>query len=306
MINHRRFLLKYLTGLALLLASTTVATGAVDPGLLEMAPPDTRVLIGMQVQTSLSSAFGQYALSRMGGNGAVLLQFAATTGFDPRRDLREVLLASSGRGTLADGVILARGTFQIDKFTALAGLIHAQIADYHGIPLMTPADKGARTLAFLDSSTLAVGGEPALKGVIDRRAQRFLFSGPLADKAQASSTNGDAWFVTVTPLAALLPSAKGAWPTMFMQAVLESAIGLRFESAGVTLSAEALTHSTTEAEALSGMLKLIAGMVKGEQSAILQTARVTADGPVARIALTIAEPDLERAFPAPAQKRAAR
>jgi hypothetical protein len=293
--------------LALAMASTV--TAAVDPGLLEMTPPDTRFLAGLQVQQAIASPFGHFALSQMPEQSAVLLQLAATTGFDVRRDLREVLLASHGqRGKIfKDGVLLARGTFQMDRLLVFAEKVHAKVSNYSGIPLITLADPGSGTIAILDSSTLAVGTEAAVQGVINRHTQKFLFSGPLADKALLTSANADAWVTTVTPLARVIPASTGSvWPVAFLQAVLESSAGLRFDTEGVTLSAEAVTHSPTEAAGIAGMFKIIGGMLKGAESSLLQGARFTTEGAATRFTLTVAEQDLERAFPAPAQKRAAR
>ena len=291
----------------LAIVASVAAEAAIDPALLDLAPPGAKVLCGIQVQQALSSPFGQFLLSRMPGNGATLLGFAAATGFDPRRDLREVLLAGSvAPGNGNDGVLLARGTFQIDKLIALAATIHASNANYAGVPLITPAEPRAPTIAVLDSSTMAIGSESAVKSVIDRRAARLAFSGPLAEKALAASASGDAWVATVTPLAALAPANTGSVPVTFVQAVIESSAGLRFDAGGVTLSAEALTHSANEAEGLVTVLKFVAGMVKGPQGAALQGAQFASSGPVTRITLTIPEQDLERAFPATPQGRAAR
>jgi hypothetical protein len=296
-------------GALLAMAAAVPLSAAVDPELLEMVPPDTRLLIGVQVQQTLSSPFGHFMLSQMPDQSAVLLQLAATTGFDLRRDLREVLLASDGRRgkLLRDGVLLARGAFQMDRLILFAGKVHAIQSSYAGVPLIRPADDGASSVAILDASTLAVGSEANLKGVINRRAQRFLFSGALADKARLASADAHAWAATVTPIASLFPSpADGRRPVALLQAILESSAGLRFDTSGVTLSAEALTHSEQEASALSGMFKIVTGLLKGAEASILQNARFTTEGAVTRISLTVAEQDLEQAFPAPVQKRAAR
>jgi hypothetical protein len=293
----------------LTLATASSLLAAVDPGLLEMTPPDTRFLAGLQVQQAIASPFGHFALSQMPEQSAVLLQLAATTGFDLRRDLREVLLASHGqRGKIfKDGVLLARGTFQMDRLLVFAEKVHAKLSNYAGVPLITLADKGASSIAIIDSSTLAVGPELALQGVINRHMQKFLFSGALADKAALTGANADAWVATVTPLARVIPSSNGGvWPLAFLQAVLESSAGLRFDTGGITLSAEAITHSPTEAAGIAGMFKIIAGMLKNAESSLLQGARFTTEGNATRFTLTVAEQDLERAFPAPAQKRAAR
>ncbi len=299
---------------ALLLLASATLSAAVDPALLDMAPPDTRVLFGLEVQQALASPFGHFVLSRMPEQTAALLHFAATTGFDLRRDLRELLLASSSglRGKpLQDGVILARGVFErgvfeTGKLSTLAGNMHARVSSYAGVPVIVPADPASSFIAILDASTLAVGSESAVEGVIKRRQQRFLFSGPLADKARAASVNMDAWMATVTPLEDLISTAAGPWPSTFAQAVTESAASLRFDTGGVTLSAEVLTRSGSEAVALAGMFKIVAGMVKGSPAALLQNARFTSEGAIARATLTIAEEDLENAFPAPVQGRAAR
>jgi hypothetical protein len=307
-------LLHRLAPAALLLMASGALAAAVDQSLLDMAPPDTRVLFGLEVQQALASPFGHFALSRMPEQSASLLHFAATTGFDLRRDLRELLLASSSgmRGKpVKNGVILARGVFErgifeAGKLSALAGNMHARVSSYAGVPLIVPADPGSGVIAILDGATLAVGGESAVEGVIRRRQQRFLFSGPLADKARAASVNTDMWMATVTPLEDLISAAGGPWPSTFAQAVTESAAGLRFDNRGVTLSAEVLTRSASEAVALAGMFKIVAGMVKGPAAALLQNARFTSEGPIARATLTIAEQDLENAFPAPVEGRAAR
>src|SRR5260370_9483388 len=103
---------------ALLLVSAT-ARAAVDPALLDLVPPRTQVLYGIQVQQTLSSPFGQFVLSRMPDNRAALLQFAAATGFDLQRDLREVLLAGSARpARVDDPAFLALGPVHTAHFIA--------------------------------------------------------------------------------------------------------------------------------------------------------------------------------------------
>ena len=296
---------------AALLAIALVAPlrAAIDPALLQLAPPDSRILIGMQLPRVLASPFGRFALAQMPDQNAILLQLAAATGFDLRRDLAEVLIAGPGhRGKLLrDSVVLARGSFQTDRLLAFAGKIHATVETYSGLPLITPADAGASTVAILDSSTLAVGSPAELKGIVNRRAQRFFFSGALADKARVASADADAWAVTETPLASFVRATSGGvWPAAFLQSVVESTVGLRFGLAGIDVSADALTHSPQEATALAGLFKALTGMMKGSQSGLLQTARFSTGGASTRISLTVSEEDLERAFPVTAQKRAAR
>jgi len=284
----------------------SAASAAVDPALLDLVTPGAKVLYGLQVQQALASPFGQFALARMPDRGTALLQLANATGFDVRRDLQEILLVSTGAGKWSNGLILARGTFQPGKFTELARAIGAKTTDYRGFTLVTPAEPGAPAFTFLDSSTLAMGNRTDVEGVIDRSSSHTKLNGPLARKAQAASGTGDIWFATVTPLVELVRPGTGPFPAGFLQAVIESSAGLQFRSDGVLVSAEALTHSPEEAAGLAGVFKFVAGMLKGPQAAFLQSAQFTASGSATRITLSVAEQDLERAFPSPAQRRATR
>ena len=61
--------------------------------------PDAKVLAGVNVAQAKSSPFGQYVLSQISANDPGLQQLASVTGFDPRQDLCEVLVASNGAST---------------------------------------------------------------------------------------------------------------------------------------------------------------------------------------------------------------
>src|SRR6185437_2319553 len=167
------------TALALLLSAT--AGAAVDPNLLRLVMPDAKVLYGVQVQPTLASPFGQFALSHLPQNDA-MIRFQAATGFELQRDLREILVASSNTGNLSDGsdaLVLASGAFAPDKGMALASVIGAKVSDYRGVAMISPPQQhDARVFAFLDASTVAIGSETAVRGVIDRRATVAVFSGP--------------------------------------------------------------------------------------------------------------------------------
>ena len=120
---------------ALALLLTATAGAAVDPNLLGLVMPEAKVLYGVQVQQTLASPFGQFAISHLPQNDA-MIRFQAATGFELQRDLREILVASSTTGRLDDGsdaLVLASGTFAPDKVLALATVIGAKVSDYRGV-----------------------------------------------------------------------------------------------------------------------------------------------------------------------------
>ena len=79
----------------LILALQIAAFAAVDPGLLRLVMPDAKVIAGLQVRETKNSVFGQYVLSHMQIEDAGFKKFIAQTGFDPRRDVTEILMASN-------------------------------------------------------------------------------------------------------------------------------------------------------------------------------------------------------------------
>ena len=70
---------------ALALLAAVTASAAVDPNLLGLVMPDAKVLYGVQVQQTLSSPFGQFAILHLPQNDA-MLRFQAATGFELQRD----------------------------------------------------------------------------------------------------------------------------------------------------------------------------------------------------------------------------
>src|SRR5271155_5451268 len=88
--------------------SAPVAHAGVDPALLALVMPDAKMLVGIQVIQAQSSPLGQYLLSQVQLDRNTN-QVMTAAGFDPRRDLREIL-AASGDGL--NGLLLGRGTFQ--------------------------------------------------------------------------------------------------------------------------------------------------------------------------------------------------
>src|SRR5437763_7713041 len=103
----------------------TVLTGvlpirAADPQLLSLVMPDAKVLAGVNVDQAKTSPFGQYVLSQMQSQDAHLKELTTLTGFDPTRDVHEVLVASSGDPNQQTGLAVARGNFDPARILAAA------------------------------------------------------------------------------------------------------------------------------------------------------------------------------------------
>lgn len=90
-----------------LLAGSLAAEPRVDNVLIRMVPPSATYLLGLRVGEIRDSVlFRKFAEP---GEFKALNDFARATGFDPRRDVDEVLFVKTKSGS----VLLARGTFQL-------------------------------------------------------------------------------------------------------------------------------------------------------------------------------------------------
>ena len=69
------------------------ARAEVDQGLLNLVPAETKVIGGFQIEAGKVSPFGQYLVSRLQIHDSDIQKLVDDTGFDPRRDLQEVIFA---------------------------------------------------------------------------------------------------------------------------------------------------------------------------------------------------------------------
>ena len=70
---------------------------AADSTLLNLVMPDAKVLAGVNVDQAKTTPMGLYVLAQIQAqNNAQLQELITLTGFDPTRDVHEVLVASNG------------------------------------------------------------------------------------------------------------------------------------------------------------------------------------------------------------------
>ena len=128
---------------------------ATDQRLLNLVMPDAKILAGVNVTQAKSSPFGQFLIAQA-VNNQHLSEIITKTGFDPRYNLDELLLASNGAQSNASHLVLATGTFNIDKIDAAAKAAGATSEVYKGITIVENPKDG-QGFTFL-SSILAVAG----------------------------------------------------------------------------------------------------------------------------------------------------
>ena len=130
---------------------------AADQQLLNLVMPDVKVIAGVNVDQAKTTPFGQYVLAQISGQRQQNLQnLIGLTGFDPTRDVSELLLATDTVGAPAtpethQGLVLARGIFDPVKITAAATAGGAVTESYGGLTIVeSPKQHGG--FAFLSAS----------------------------------------------------------------------------------------------------------------------------------------------------------
>lgn len=279
---------------------------AADPQLLNLVMPDAQVVAGVNVAKAKTSQFGQYLLRQipMGGEFAI---FVGSSGFDPTRDLSEVLMATpSGQ---KDGLVVAKGAFNTSQIaTLVAADGKHSVVTYSGAQLITSNDPThPEALAFFDGNLAAVGNATMVKAALDRRKSANPVNPQLASKV-AMYGAADAWTVSLVPLSGVLaaPGAgqdanplQGILQTGMLNKVSETSGSVTFNSP-VQVAAELVTDSSQDAKALGDVMKLLAAMMQmsGDKSTaalagILQTLTINTVGNALKLGLSIPEATLE-------------
>jgi hypothetical protein len=281
---------------ATILAGSAGMAFAADPGLLSLAMPDSRAMIGVNIEQVRLSPFGQYLIAQIAGREAGLQTLVDATGFDPRRDLREVLLASpSGRGNKS-GLVAVRGTFDVAKIVEVA-LTKGQTAQvYKGVEIL--GGKGGQgSLAFLDPTLAIAGDDASVRAAIDRRSAGVSISSDLAAQVNQLSTTEDIWFVTMVPPSQLQVGKVGNT----LDKVQQAGGGLKF-GANVVLTAQTVSQTDKDAAALAETVKMLASFVQmsapkdlaASAGELLQNLNVAAAGQVTTLSLSVPEQQVEQ------------
>ncbi|MEO7653781.1 MAG: hypothetical protein ABIZ80_25265, partial [Bryobacteraceae bacterium] len=220
-----------------ILLTLAVAAPAADPQLLSLVMPDARIVSGVDFDRVKTSAIGNFFLSQIPASDSGFQKFVGTTGFDPRRDIHEVLLASVDPRQKT-GLLLIRGAFDGPRIVALFRSSGKTPISHNGIDVIShPGHKQgfSEAVAFLDSSIAVAGDLQSVKAAIDRRkmAASAALSPALTAKVTHLSGTQDAWAVSLIPpseLAGKFPQKQvdSALQGDLVKAIEQTSGGVRF------------------------------------------------------------------------------
>ncbi len=294
-----------------MLAGGLSALASVDNGLIALIPANASLVAGIDVTQCKNSQFGQYLLTKSQADDAHFEEFMTQTGFDPRQDLENVVVASmgDGAGKRSSFVILARGSFNQDKITALAVSKGAVANEYKGVSLLVSKEHGQQTaLAFPDPNIAVMGDVASVQQVVQNLSAPADLSLDLTNRIDSAATANDAWFVSTTGAGMFSKQFSATTGTQMngqmqaLQAIHSASGGVKFGTT-VAVSLDAGTRSAQDATSLADVFRFLASMVQMQrqqnpQAAVLASAmdnmQLQTDGQTLHIGFSVSEKNLEQ------------
>ena len=290
-----------------------LAANPADSQLLSMVMPDAKVIAGVNVDSAKKSPFGIYLLGQMQSNNSDLQDLIKMTGFDPTRDVDEVLVATpSTANGKTSGLILARGTF--DPTLATLAATKGAVTDvYNGVTIIETPDKEAG-IAFISTSRVAAGDIASVKAAIDRQGSKPSLSSTVLGQVNQWSTAEDGWVVTTVPLGSLLPAGvagaaggtTGGNPMAnpmagVMQSVQQMAGGVKFGSSVVgnlVIQSDNEANATQIANTLQFFVNLMQMQAQNnpQMASVAKGINIGAQGSTVNISVTLPEAQFQQFF----------
>jgi hypothetical protein len=319
----RFFIFSILASLAM---GTLPSRAEVDQGLLNLVPPETKIIGGFAIEAGKVSPFGQYLVSQLQIHDADLQKLVDDTGFDPRRDLQEVVFASVGPAQDAAPhppvVVIARGYFNPTKVKNQILAKGGHTESYRGVDLLTGPRNPHGSIAFLDTTLAILGDSTIVRSVVANRQSPAVLDSQLEQKMRAVSDANEAWFASILPGSQLpgqpaLSSQGQQINAAAIQSILQSSGGVHFATEGLQISFEALTRSDKDAQALSDVFRFFAGMVQMQRqnqpevaslASALDGMQLTTGGNTLHMSLMLPEKTVEQLLseagkPRPSEKK---
>jgi hypothetical protein len=289
--------------IACLFSAAAVASAA-DSALLKFVMPDAKVVSGINVDSIRLTPFGQFFLSLLPAPDAGFEQAIAVTGFDPRRDIHEILMASPAEPGKKTGLLLVRADFDKGRILTLLKAVGKTPEIYNGVEILAaPAapNRISQALTFLDSSVVAAGDVDSVKAAIDRQKTAAALDPALLAAIAAMSANRDAWVVSTASISSFAKSVPNANVSGVLQgdlikAIQQSSGGVTFGST-IEISGELTTKTNEDASSLASVVQFFVTMAQGaghpELTTLIQSLSVHSDSNAVKVSLSIPEAVLE-------------
>jgi len=283
---------------------TAGAADAADPELMNLLLPSTKVVAGVNVGQAKATPFGQFLLARMAAEN----HLSAKMGFDPRTDLQELLVGTAGQPA-REGLILAKGNFNVQVILAAAQATGSTVETYNGVPVVTGKARTVTDAVAFPGNSIAIFGDlDSVHAAIDRRTAQSVGIDPaLAAEVGQLSGSLDAWSISTVPLAMLASNRKLPDEQLntllnsdLLKSIQETSGGIKFGQT-VQFSGQAVADTSENATALANVVRFLGNMLQANApastaaaiAALIQSLSVQTDGNTLILAAALPESQLE-------------
>jgi hypothetical protein len=276
---------------------------AADPQLLKLVMPDVKVISDVNVAQAKVTPFGQFVLGQLQNAGVD--QVTTLTGFDPSKDLNELLCASNG--TQNTGLALATGIFDPTKIAAIAAQGGSVTETYQGVTILEDPKK-LQGVAFLNAGLMVAGDIADVKAAIARQSAPTTLPTPLMTQITTLSNMEDAWVIsTISPALLPHPAAPNQQGTIdgvtippnMLQQVQSGYAGVKFGS-NIVVTAQAQTVDAASATNLASLFQLLQNIVQMQAAqspdlaAFAQSIAITAQGNTVNFTASLPEDQFQK------------
>ncbi len=293
--------LRNILGLSL---AWSAAAGAADSSLLNLVMPDARILVGVNVEHILSSQIGKELSSQLQSRVPDLQQMLDKTGFDPTRDIQEILIAATGKGQNGPALFLVRGSFDTAKVSAAVASTGRTPQTFEGVQILDNPSQSKGAFAFLDGS-IAVGGDlDQVKAAIRRRKQPTTLGAELLSETASLRDRYDIWLVSTAPVNEMVDDTAGTQVkqiTDLAKSIHHASGGVKF-TADLELGADLTTFNPKQAAQLRDTLQLFTGFVtassQNPSGLDPKALKLNAEGKTLHISVLVTGEQLKKAYQA--------
>jgi hypothetical protein len=290
------------TGLLLL----TPFAGAADSALLELIMPDARVVVSIDIARIRSSPLSSSFTNGVQNANPELRKLMDAAGFDPMRDIEEILFASPGIGKNPPALVVARGTFDTAKLRAFAESAGSKITDFRGVPILSDPEKDSGAFALLDNIILA-GNPEQVKAAIGRRGRGMILNTEMAMRVTTLAKRYDAWLVSIAPLATLADQIPqdtkidGLTSTEMLRSIEQFSFGVSMNS-DLAMAADVVMSNAKAAGEIADTLQMLMGTLQKNSKdqpsvmAALKNVSFGLDGNVVHLGFSVPAAEVERAM----------
>jgi hypothetical protein len=273
-----------LTLVLLSLFSAFAAQAATDAAIPSYLPPDTQVVIGVRVRGLVDSSLFKKIPTDFSGVNVEWTKLASSMGFDPLRDLDDVLIATNARGQDAPALIVAHGRFENLQLPSRGPM-------YHGIAINQ--GKGANGgMALLDGNTALLGDPAMIRRAIDRRGAASQLDPAMVAILNSLRVSYDIWGYGHIPPGLVPPNANAQG----LDSIDRFQFGLRLSN-GLVVEATLHTRTSQDGEKLVASARMLEAMVKMQQpSASAGKLDIRTENNQVHVALSVPEEALLKAM----------